>query len=280
MGNSGRWQFSILADAQRWAESWQNHDLGVVKPYLEKMGDAALSAAYLSAKNVVNEQWAIIQITSLPGAFDILRGMFGFLGSNAENGVSDLDLLGLLFGYLDALSVYSLIFGQVGSGVAKAPAPVKYKTRDEAAFAALAKYNPLSIRDNKEYGGLIYKNADGTYGFTPPVIGDYNGVKLRDIKLPQGAVGVADYHTHGDYSDSDGNRTTKDLDRHDSDNFSTPDREGNTTLWKIDRDYAKTLGTPQMDWNVGYLGTPSGVFKKYNPGALPPYDVMILTPPK
>ena len=39
-----------------------------------------------------------------------------------------------------------------------------YKIQDEAAKKALGESNGKSIGDNKEYGGLIYKNSDGTYG--------------------------------------------------------------------------------------------------------------------
>ena len=70
---------------------------------------------------------------------------------------------------------------------------------------------------------------------------------------------MGDYHTHGDYSTKDPNtgaavRTNdKTKDEFNSDNFSSPDRQG------IAQDARNTPGYK------GYLGTPSGKFKKFDP---------------
>ncbi|VVH57833.1 Rhs family protein-like precursor, partial [uncultured Gammaproteobacteria bacterium] len=47
----------------------------------------------------------------------------------------------------------------------------KFKTQHNAAIHAL-KINATSISENREYGGLIYENSDGSYSFTGPIAGD------------------------------------------------------------------------------------------------------------
>jgi hypothetical protein len=39
---------------------------------------------------------------------------------------------------------------------------IKFKTQHNAAIHAL-KINATSISENREYGGLIYENSDGSY---------------------------------------------------------------------------------------------------------------------
>jgi RHS repeat-associated protein len=58
------------------------------------------------------EQWAVLALESVPNIHAILRGMFsGVLGSSADEGVDDFDLLDRLFDYMDAVSVYYAVFG-------------------------------------------------------------------------------------------------------------------------------------------------------------------------
>lgn len=63
---------------------------------------------------------------------------------------------------------------------------------------------------------------------------------------------MGDYHTHGDYSNSEG-RTEPEEDTYGSDDFSRGD---------VDQyhDEAESRGIPY----VGYLGTPSGTYLKYD----------------
>jgi len=134
----------------------------------------------------------------------------------------------------------------------------KYKSQDGAAKAALGSANPKSIAANKEYGGLIYRDATGKYGFTTPSAGSGTSFDPYAISVPKGTTLVGDYHTHGDYSiaDAAGNpmRTSNPAkDVFDSDNFSTADLMG------IGRDATKMPGYK------GYLGTPSGTFKQFDP---------------
>lgn len=135
-----------------------------------------------------------------------------------------------------------------------------FATADDAARAMLRAVNPLSIRDNREYSGLIYRGTDGNYYFTGPAPGTDQGANpYRDAPAPPDTQVVGDYHTHGPYGIADP-RTgacipTNDPARDDfnADNFSGDDKTG------IAHD---GRGTPGY---AGYLGTPSGTFRKYDP---------------
>jgi len=143
-------------------------------------------------------------------------------------------------------------------GGAPSPKPT-FATPEEAAKAALRAANPASIRDNLEYGGIIYKDANGRYSYTGPARGTDQGFDPSSAPAPPGTTAVGDYHTHGDYSTMDpatGKAVrTGDPARDDfnSDDFSQTDRDG------IANDAA---GKPGYK---GYLGTPSGKFKQYDP---------------
>jgi RHS repeat-associated protein len=132
--------------------------------------------------------------------------------------------------------------------------------QDQTAAEALSVANPKSIKDNLEYGGYIYRTEDGTYGYTSPLAGTETGFSPSSAAglVPEGAVIVGDYHTHGDYSIVDSNgrivRTGDPTrDHFNSDNFSTGDYRGIKADAGGNRAYR------------GYLGTPSGVFKAYDP---------------
>ncbi|MDQ3132146.1 MAG: DUF4329 domain-containing protein [Acidobacteriota bacterium] len=134
-----------------------------------------------------------------------------------------------------------------------------FATQDEAAKAALTTANPHSIKDNLEYAGLIYKDSSGKFFYTGPIKGTDQGANPGNAPAPSGATVVGDYHTHGDYSTQD--PTTKAAvrtsdptkDQFNSNNFSATDKTG------IASDGASTPGYK------GYLGTPSGTFRSYDP---------------
>lgn len=134
-----------------------------------------------------------------------------------------------------------------------------FASQDAAAKEALRLANPKSIKANLEYGGLIYKDSKGEYGFSGPVKGTDQGFNPASTTIPKGTTLVGDYHTHADYSTADpvtGRAVrTSDPARDDfnSDNFSAQDRRG------IAND---AVGRPGYR---GYLGTPSGTFKVYDP---------------
>ncbi|MEM7211468.1 MAG: DUF4329 domain-containing protein [Pseudomonadota bacterium] len=79
-----------------------------------------------------------------------------------------------------------------------------YSTAEEAAIAALNLINPLSIKNNREYAGLIYRQPDGRYNYTQPRTQPgawhQSNASLDGIKIPAGTVEVGNYHTHGDYT--------------------------------------------------------------------------------
>lgn len=126
--------------------------------------------------------------------------------------------------------------GGGGGGAAGGPETQRYATAEEAAIAAMQAYNPTSGRENREYGGWIRRNADGTFTPQPAVRGTIDG--LSNIPDP-GPNDVAWWHTHG--------ATTP---GYDSENFSGADG---------DMGYSNAHNRP------GYLATPSGVIRRYDP---------------
>jgi RHS repeat-associated protein len=133
-----------------------------------------------------------------------------------------------------------------------------YDTAADAARAALAAANPLSIQENVEYAGLIFKNPDGGYGFSGPITSGYpDGANPYNAPVPPGTIVVGDYHTHGDYSwrifDEVVRTGDPTKDNLNSDNFSPQDKNISQILSPYHPDYRS------------YLGTPSGVFKVFNP---------------
>ncbi|TRW17642.1 DUF4329 domain-containing protein [Glacieibacterium frigidum] len=143
---------------------------------------------------------------------------------------------------------------------AAAAARTGFPNVDAAARAALTEANPQSIRENLEFGGLVYKSPDGTYGYTAPARGTSTGFDPTSVTIPSGTTLVGDFHTHADYSivDASGNVVrTSDPARDDfnSDQFSTTDLRGIA---------ADAAGKPEYR---GYLGTPSGNFRVFDPAA-------------
>ncbi len=139
-----------------------------------------------------------------------------------------------------------------------------YDTQDQAARAALNNSNGASIKQNKEYAGLIYKDQQGKYHYTGPVGGTDQGANPHDAKAPHGVKVVGDYHTHGDYSVMGPNgHAIKTHDPHhddfNSDHFSGVHGSPGGDKGGIEHD---AHGKPEYR---GYLGTPSGKFKAYNP---------------
>ncbi len=109
------------------------------------------------------------------------------------------------------------------------------QSQDDAAFNVLNGINPRSVRENREYGGWIYRSQDNSYSSTSPVGGDNDSVLLPNPAsvIPQGSKLTASYHTHAAFDP-----------RYDNENFSPQDLNGDNRLG-ID----------------GYLATPGGYFK-------------------
>jgi hypothetical protein len=121
---------------------------------------------------------------------------------------------------------------------------------DEAGKAAIRAINPLSIEENKEYGGIVAKDLrTGKYFYTAPKSGDLDSVTQQDQGLaPFYAYVVADYHTHGAYTPG-----------YESEKFSSDDKDANA---KGAPPHFYPMGYGKI---YGYLGTPSGTVMKYDP---------------
>jgi len=173
---------------------------------------------------------------------------------------------------------YSTIFrlsadenGSGGGGSTNHYASKGFNNPRGAAKAALQVINLQSIRENREYGGLIYQNKkDGKYYASIAIPGNAAEARPFDSPIPDDARIVGDYHTHGDYSvrGTDGKpvRTENPNDDfYNSENFSdviditNSKRVGDIANITIN---ARNLNEPSYR---GYLGTPSGNFKEYNP---------------
>jgi hypothetical protein len=89
----------------------------------------------------------------------------------------------------------------VSSGNAILDKSPRFVTQPQAAYAILSQVNPVSVSRNREHGGSIYRNPDGTYSPSPTVIeGTPHSVAYNPHALvPPGTRATADWHTHGAY---------------------------------------------------------------------------------
>ncbi|HEY0722461.1 MAG TPA: RHS repeat-associated core domain-containing protein [Pyrinomonadaceae bacterium] len=138
-----------------------------------------------------------------------------------------------------------------------------FTSKGAAAQDALNYINPISIKENQEYFGIIYHDPSTClfYATNPTPSGCQGGRRLSG-KYPAGMTAVGDYHTHGDYSDPRCRRTTRRNDAFGGDHFSTPDLAD-----------AHTQARARPGWTK-YLGTPSGAYLELTypgrPGPLVP----------
>ena len=128
--------------------------------------------------------------------------------------------------------------GGSSSGSAAADTMARFRTQHSAALDVLNGINPTSIRENREYGGWVFANPDGSFASTLPVKGEVASVQLpnRAFVIPSGSAATASYHTHAAFHP-----------RFDNENFSPQDLQN-------DRD----IGVD------GYLATPAGQFKYHD----------------
>lgn len=107
-----------------------------------------------------------------------------------------------------------------------------YPTANDAATQALDDVNEQSINQCREYGGWVYRLPNGTWTYGKATKGSQHRTTL-----PLRPRGGSPYHTHGccepDYNNEEFSGTDKDV----SDRFGVP----------------------------GFLGTPSGSMKRYDP---------------
>lgn len=111
----------------------------------------------------------------------------------------------------------------------------RYSNQNEAARVVLNGINPESVKQNREFGGYVYRNGDGSFSSTRPLRGQTASILLPNPgeAAPAGSVTTASYHTHAGFDR-----------RFDSENFSSQDLFSDF-IFNID----------------GYLGTPRGQFK-------------------
>jgi hypothetical protein len=124
--------------------------------------------------------------------------------------------------------------GCVAGCDADTPYDRRYATAEDAAVAAMQEANPRSHEMNREIGGWVQRNEDGTYTPRPPVTGTIDGLSNMPDRQSND---VAWWHTHGAYEPG-----------YDSENFS-----------EDDRDYSDANSAP------GYVATPSGAMRVYDP---------------
>ncbi|MBT5032208.1 MAG: DUF4329 domain-containing protein [Proteobacteria bacterium] len=110
----------------------------------------------------------------------------------------------------------------------------------DSARARLNSVNPISVRENREYGGYVYQAADSSFATTAPIVGDASSVDLPDpnFAVPNGTTARASYHTHAAFDPE-----------FESEVFSDTDLEGD-----------------QLDNIDGYLATPTGAFLYHEVG--------------
>jgi len=139
--------------------------------------------------------------------------------------------------YLIAGGLVAIGLG-LSSGSSGGDSDSRFSGQDQAAFNVLNRINPRSVAENREYGGYVYRNPDGSYASTRPIQGEVASVRLpfpSDI-VPSGSSASATYHTHGGPDP-----------RFDNENFSPVD-----------------IATDEFLGLDGYLGTPAGKFRYHN----------------
>tara|TARA_Y100000296_G_scaffold19349_1_gene23090 strand:- start:248 stop:730 length:483 start_codon:yes stop_codon:yes gene_type:complete len=123
----------------------------------------------------------------------------------------------------------------------------EFSSQHAAAEHVSRQINPESISQNLEYGGMIYKNPNGTYGYTGPIKGTLDGVDPGGpSSVPDGTEPVAYWHTHG--GDEPG---------YDSENFSN-------AYDPVDKAYYGDIPYANYYKIDGYVATPKGAFKYYS----------------
>ncbi|ENF2849462.1 RHS repeat protein, partial [Escherichia coli] len=123
--------------------------------------------------------------------------------------------------------------------------PDKFDSTDDAAFEALKKTNGHSICQGVEHAGLVRKDKNNKYFYTPPKQGNVNTSYPFESPCPNGTETVAMYHTHG--SDSNG-------------------VYGDEVFSPADKELSKNKAISS------YLGTPKGSFQKVEPNGDQPMN--------
>ena len=109
----------------------------------------------------------------------------------------------------------------------------RFARERDAAFDVLNRVNPLSVNENREYGGWVVANSDGSFSPTATVTGGPSSVTIPGSLIPAGTRPTASIHTHAAFDP-----------RFDNENFSPTDLESD-----------------RSSNTNGYLATPGGQFK-------------------
>ncbi len=132
----------------------------------------------------------------------------------------------------------------LSSGSSSSDASPRFASQNEAAKIVLNGINPVSVAQNREHGGYIYRLADGSFSSTSPIQGGPASILLPApfTIVPSGAATTATYHTHAAFDP-----------RFDNENFSPTD-----------------IASDNAFGFDGYLGTPAGAFKyhRFSDGAI------------
>jgi hypothetical protein len=134
--------------------------------------------------------------------------------------------------------------GAVGSGVALSSGNTdldrtpRFKSQHGAAHYVLSAFNPVSVRQNREYGSSIYRNRDRTFSPNQLVsLGNHDSVVIYPYaNIPVGTTPTAIWHTHGAFKP-----------QYATEYFSRADIQAAVSL--------------NMD---GYLGTPMGRMRYFD----------------
>ncbi|HWM24140.1 MAG TPA: DUF4329 domain-containing protein [Chthoniobacterales bacterium] len=118
-----------------------------------------------------------------------------------------------------------------------------YATRDAAATDAMTDIARISVQKDLEFGGELYLREDGKFSYTAPREGgQHNSPMLKKIPNYEGY-----YHSHGKESGP----------KYDGENFSGKPND------HLDKKSDKKLADDTQ--KPGYLVTPSGEMKRYDP---------------
>ena len=145
----------------------------------------------------------------------------------------------------------------------------KYRSRRCAGWNAENDYDPISRQRNLEYGGFIYKNADGSFSYTDPRANNNAGIGTPDglpnfwnITIPGGTHRAGWYHTHAAFDPSMNMRGNPAPGQHGY-NWHN---DGNEIMSNPDMDISDQI----LNGLPGYLGTPRGTIEEYMPVARHP----------
>ena len=206
--------------------------------FSDRMAGLRLAARYLSAGDWALAKIAAVQlrVPDLPDAAAVsrLRKAEELLRFNPNHYPAGSGRGGQFAGDQGAVTI------NVADSSADDITRRKFGSDEDAARSALKHFYEASKQAGVEYGGVIYRSKDGTYGITAPTT-EKDGNDLRNSTIlwsdvPTGTRPVAWYHTH----------------------LRTDTPSGDEYFSPGDRYIAQTHGVRS------YIATPSGRLKVYD----------------